>query len=284
MTAARIREDGSFGGCGEGTEEDEGGGGGAVSQDGVGIGWSQRCRYPSAVAAGACEDDSTKQQLRRDMEQLQREQLRREQLRREQLQREQQQRQLQREQQQREEEERKRLQQQQQQQQQQQRREQQRREEEERKQRQQQLQQLLQAGVSEQAACMFLRVPTTKRNLKPILAILGLSETPFPTGHHIKTLYKGLCRCLHPDKFKGGDSTAVFQKLQQAYNTLTEWMQEREAQREREAHAARNVVNLCSSDEDDLGMCFSVSARARSVRNRSSGGSDGRREEGVGGA
>ena len=68
MTAARIREDGSFGGCGEGTEEDEGGGGGAVSQDGVGIGWSQRCRYPSAVAAGACEDDSTKQQLRRDME------------------------------------------------------------------------------------------------------------------------------------------------------------------------------------------------------------------------
>ena len=105
---------------GEGTEEDEGGGGGAVSQDGVGIGWSQRCRYPSAVAAGACEDDSTKQQLRRDMEQLQREQLRREQLRRdmEQLQREQLQReqlrreqhqreQLQREQQQREEEERK---------------------------------------------------------------------------------------------------------------------------------------------------------------------------------
>ena len=257
--AARIREDGSFGGCGEGTEEDEGGG--AVSQDGVGIGWSQRCRYPSAVAAGACEDDSTKQQLRRDMEQLRREQLRREQLRREQLQRE--------------EEERKRLQQQQQQQW----REQQRREEEERKQRQQQLQQLLQAGVSEQAARMFLRVPTTKRNLKPILAILGLSETLFPTGHHIKTLYKGLCRCLHPDKFKGGDSTAVFQKLQQAYNTLTEWMQEREAQREREAHAARNVVNLCSSDEDDLGMCFSVSARARS-----SGGSDGRREEGVGGA
>ena len=88
--AARIREDGSFGGCGEGTEEDEGGGGGAVSQDGVGIGWSQRCRYPSAVAAGACEDDSTKQQLRR--EQLRREQHQREQLRREQLQREQQQR------------------------------------------------------------------------------------------------------------------------------------------------------------------------------------------------
>ena len=202
---------------GEATE-DEGGGGGAVSQDGVGIWWSQRCRYPSVVPAGACEDDSTKQQ------------------RREQL----------------------------------------RREEEERK-------QLRQAEVSEEAARRFLCERTTETNLGPILAILGLRAeppVPFPT---IKRSYRLLCLRLHPDKFKGGDSTAVFQKVQDAYDTLVkEWMQEeerkarqqqeREAKREREARAARNVVNLCSSDDDDdLGVCFS-------------GGSDGRREEGVGGA
>ena len=133
---------------------------------------------------------------------------------------------------------------------------------------QQQLLLLLQAGVSQQAACRFLREPTTRSNLGPILAILGLSETPFATGLDIKRLKNRLWRKLHPDKFQGGDSTAVMQKLQDAYDTLTEWMEEEE----RKAHAARNVVNLCSSDDDDdLGMCFS-------------GGSDGRREEGVGGA
>ena len=236
---------------GEATE-DEGGGGGAVSQDGVGIWWSQRCRYPSVVPAGACEDDSTKQQLQREEEERKQQQEREQLLR---LQREEEQRQLQLL-----------LQ----------------REEEELL---LQREQLRQVGVSEEAACRFLCAPTTKRNLTPILAILGLRAeppVPFPTKGHIRKSYMRLCMRLHPDKFKGGDSTAVFQKLQQAYDTLTEWMQqeeerkarqqqEREAQREREERAAHNVVDLCSSDDDDDLGCFG-------------GGGDGRREEGVGGA